>query len=176
MKTFDKWLYIQLDTDKDGRLIYFPWGVLGAGYVIDDESRGAQIRRFIKQDVLFLTVGFVLLSYMLESMVLWPLFFAALCFYHWRTRALTAGLEKVPETTCLKRNVQKFSASYSWPLLACLQVVCIVLTAGGLWSIVVSTSLAQPDVIALFGTIAMTGFFGFLLYLNTLAMIFKWSA
>ena len=33
-------------TDKDGNLIFYPWGILGKGYILPDEHRKKRIKRF----------------------------------------------------------------------------------------------------------------------------------
>lgn len=37
---------INFKTDDEGKTLFFPWGVIGRGYVLPDESKKQQIRRF----------------------------------------------------------------------------------------------------------------------------------
>ena len=34
-------------TDSEGRFLFYPWGVLGKGYVLPDDSKKQEVRQFV---------------------------------------------------------------------------------------------------------------------------------
>jgi len=67
MDYFDGLTDAKFKTDTQGRLLFYPWGILGKGYVLPDESKKQQIRRFVR------------LSYI----VFWPAIMGTIIFIGW---------------------------------------------------------------------------------------------
>jgi hypothetical protein len=67
MDYFDGLTDAKFKNDAQGRLLFYPWGILGKGYVLPDESKKQQIRRFVR------------LSYI----VFWPAIIGTIIFIGW---------------------------------------------------------------------------------------------
>lgn len=48
MDYFDGLTDTKFKTDTQGRLLFYPWGILGKGSFLPDESKKQQIRRFVR--------------------------------------------------------------------------------------------------------------------------------
>jgi hypothetical protein len=52
MGYFDALTASWFGTDASGRTLYFPWGVLGAGYITENDEQAARLRRFLKWEMM----------------------------------------------------------------------------------------------------------------------------
>jgi hypothetical protein len=68
MDYFDGMTDGKFKTDGQGRALFYPWGVLGKGYILPDQSKKQQIRKFVK----------------LYCTFFWPVILAALIFTGWK--------------------------------------------------------------------------------------------
>jgi len=67
MDYFDGMTDGKFKTDAQGRFLFYPWGVLGTGYVLPDEPKKQQIRKFVK----------------LCCVLFWPLMIGTIIFVGW---------------------------------------------------------------------------------------------
>lgn len=106
----DKWAEICFKTDRDGTLVFYPWGVLGKGCVVPDEERKRAILKYLRRYMLImfgLFLPFVLgialainagFSYLLVVVGAWLAIFIISCiWYQWSISKLTQGFS-VSET------------------------------------------------------------------------------
>ena len=68
MDYFDGMADGKFKTDARGRLLFYPWGILGKGYVLPDEYKKKEIRKFVK----------------LCCIVFWPLMTGTAIFIGWK--------------------------------------------------------------------------------------------
>jgi hypothetical protein len=90
-------------TDKDGRRLFFPWGVLGRGYVLASERDYERLQRQIK---IYIIVALVLIigTGLLEAYI-WSVIAVALltAFYVVWAKYLLRGLQPSDERLSLER-------------------------------------------------------------------------
>ena len=72
-------------TDPEGKFLFYPWGVLGKGYVLPDDSKKQQLRKFITlwyKVSLPLIVGIGVGVGWIFTLVLCHLFFSGITSQH----------------------------------------------------------------------------------------------
>ncbi len=77
-----------------GQVVFYPWGILGKGYVLGSDEKEEQVRRFGRKFML-LGLGLVVLTIATVGPtwgLLWLPF--VILFYWWRVNNLLQGCEK----------------------------------------------------------------------------------
>lgn len=120
-------------TDAKGRSIFYPWGVLGKGYILSNEPRKQQIRRFIKFYYMvslpsIIAVG-ILLGWII-SVALLPIFFF---WYFFATARLLRGLPvaggRLSLSESYQSSAQAYAITYLWFMLI---FFCITFVLAGI--------------------------------------------
>ena len=119
-------------TDNDGCHVYFPWGVMGKGYVLPNEEKKEEIRSFLKryyQVGLILIIGTqIFVGWRLNLFVFLPIL---LIVFYVRKRTLLKG---IPISTAKLTVSESFAASASSHNLATLwllEVCSLLFVVGG---------------------------------------------
>jgi hypothetical protein len=118
-------------TTPDGHRLFYPWGVLGRGYVIGSEREYERLRRQIK---IYLIVGMAVTAgptlfraYLVAVVALaaWSAFYIAWTFQ------LLRGLQPSHERLSLRESMATQAREQSLVLLWILEIAAIGFVAGG---------------------------------------------
>jgi hypothetical protein len=120
-------------TAQDGRRLFFPWGVLGRGYVIESEQDSKRIEQEIKIFMivtLILVIGFGEFGSYPQSFVI-----AALLTGVYTVRAwyLICRLQRSDERLSLKESSASQARAHSALSLWLLEIASLVMLGGGIW-------------------------------------------
>jgi len=142
-------------TAADGRKLFFPWGVMGRGYVIASERNYQRLRWQCKT---YIIVGFVLLFAANLFGFLWGLVAAALLIagYIGWTRYLLPDLPVSNETLSLNESMKSQALAHNGWVLWLLTVCSLVFVIGGIAMIIIDPRnwLTGVGGIAFFGLCA----------------------
>ena len=121
-------------TDSEGRHVYFPWGVMGKGYVLPNEEKKEEIRSFLKryyQVGLILIIGAqIFVGWQLNLLVVLPILLIA---FYVRKRTL---LEGIPISNAKLTTSESFVASaksHNLATLWLLEVFSLLFVVGGVF-------------------------------------------
>lgn len=101
--------------DHSGNTIFFPWGILGKGYLLPDKKTEEKIRNFITWYhvvglALILLVGVFLMLWSIAFVALIPLAVVVWCL---PTMHFVKGLKRSEERLSLKENLKKIFSNGS---------------------------------------------------------------
>jgi len=122
-------------TDDKGRILFYPWGVLGKGYILTDDSIKRKIRRFKKRyHIISLpclaTIAVVVLTGWVECLILFPIF---PLWYWFKTAQLLKGAHFVTDTKFgLKESYTFSSKSHNIVTLWLMLIVSVLFTLAGI--------------------------------------------
>jgi hypothetical protein len=119
-------------TAQDGRKLFFPWGVLGRGYVIESEQASKRIAHEIKIFMivsLILVIGFGEFGFYQQSFVVAALLIGAYAVRAWY---LIRRLPRSDERLSLKESTAAQARAHSALSLWLLEIASLVL-GGGIW-------------------------------------------
>jgi hypothetical protein len=132
MSYFDRLNSVYFKTARDGRKLYFPWGLWGRGYVVPSEQDYERLRRQLKT---FWAVYFALIipvcagQYYIAAFVLAVLITA---FYAAWSRHLAAGLEVTNERLSLREAMASQARAYNALTLWSLELAALAFVACGI--------------------------------------------
>jgi Ca2+/Na+ antiporter len=120
----------------EGKNVFYPWGVLGKGYIIPSEEETIALRKSFKRGsvVSFLFVYFTL--YMVKAFGLpvatgFILLYAFVYYIYIQT--ITRHWEKTSESLSLIESYSNMSRSLSWLNLILLTSGCFMFVVAGIW-------------------------------------------
>jgi hypothetical protein len=123
-------------TGKEGAVLYFPWGIFGAGYIMDRPARKKQIYRVTGALFLGLYPAIIAASVIFGTeyvfLPLTPLWLCHICVTKWLIR----GLRKTDEEKNL--SIEVYAEQYSklgTGLLAFTKWGCVLVLLMALWMI-----------------------------------------
>ena len=134
MGYFDGLVNSSFKKNSSGRTVYYAWGILGKGRVLEDARAEEKLRAFLKKyylTVILLTTGLVALSGLMYLLfLLIPLLYA---WFLLSTRAILAQCPVSDEPLRIQDAYSAMAAVTSefvlWPLLLC----SLIFAAGGTW-------------------------------------------
>jgi hypothetical protein len=126
--------------ERDGRWIFYPYSVFSRGFVLANDQKHVQLRRFVKRHLL---IGAVALF--LPAVTVGPAFVAltlppTLLWYTLAVRRLTRGLPFAQEQLALRDNISAHARRYTLSDLWTLEITFLLFVAASLWILV-----AQPE-------------------------------
>jgi hypothetical protein len=138
---------------QDGRRLFFPWGVLGGGYVLASEQDYERLRRRVK---IYIVVSLVLIigaSILHAYLVTAALVILLSVFYFIWTRIIVRGLEPAAERLSWNESMTTQAVTHGPAVLWALEIVSLVFVAAGVFLLVVEPA-------DWFIPLAATAFFG----------------
>lgn len=145
MGYFDALTSSSFRTTPGGSRLFFPWGVLGRGYIIGSESEykrlRSQIKTYLVAGMTVITVaglgGITLQEYLVGfgAAAVWVVFYTA--FYVAWLPYLLRNLQPSPEKLSLQESVALQAREQSLVLLWLVEIASIGFVAGGIFIIVV---------------------------------------
>jgi Ca2+/Na+ antiporter len=136
--------------DKDNKPVYYPWGVLGKGYVLPDAERENAIKNMVILFYqIFFGVFFIHIFLLKNILILVALTIALVVLFLLKSRQLTKDCPKSDEKLTLKEGYTNSAKAHNKTVLWILLVVAVLFTLGGIVLLFSGKTLA----LGLFGTI-----------------------
>jgi hypothetical protein len=133
MGYFDGLTDASFKTDAEGRHLFYPWGPLSSGFIIETEERFQKIRQFYKIATIIAIISVVVI----QATVGWWLNAALLpivCLWHYfAARGITKNLQPTTEKLGVTETYENSAKSYKLSTLILLEFLSIGFTAGGVW-------------------------------------------
>jgi hypothetical protein len=131
MGYFDALTIGSFKTARDGRRSFFPWGVLGRGYVIGLEPDYERLRYVIKAYII-VAMALIISSLALLGYLAGLVVGALIVFYAAWTRYLLRGLQPSEERLSLQESMNSQARAQSPSLLWIGEIASIVFVATGI--------------------------------------------
>jgi hypothetical protein len=125
----------------DGRKLFFPYGTLGRGYIIDSQQTYERLHRQVKVFtivVMVLIIGAGALQWYVVSFII-----AALCigFYMLWTRFLVRGLQQSDEKLSLEESMTSQAVTHSAVFLWLAEIITLAFVGLGILILVVTPDM-----------------------------------
>lgn len=137
--------------DLQNRSVYYPWGVLGKGYVIPTEAKETDIKNLV---IRFYQIMFALIIFHAFTKLLWfslPLFLASAIWFLYGSYRFTQPLEISQEKLTLKEAYTNSGKQHNLIVLWILLGVSVIFTGLGLLLLLVGKLGAGLFITTLFG-------------------------
>lgn len=119
--------------DKDNNSVYYPWGVLGKGYVLPSAERETEIKNMVILFYqLFFGVFFVHLFLLKNALIFALLVLALVIWFLVKSKQLTKDCPKSGEKLTLKEGYTNSAKAHNKTVLWILLVVAFIATLGGI--------------------------------------------
>ena len=105
MSYFDGLVNAAFKKTEDGKVAYYPWGVMGKGLVIPDEAHEHQLRKFIKAFYMGMFPLIVCAAVFFEP---WQTFVAGaigMGYFYIQSKRLTRGFATAAEAITLRESL-----------------------------------------------------------------------
>ncbi len=122
-----------IKTDPEGKLLFYPWGFLGRGYVLPDESKKQKVRKFLNlwyKVSLLAIIGIGAGLGWAFTVVLLPFVFS---WYYFKTSQLLRGLSTTSTRLTLRESYTSSAKSHTTASLGFLLALSILFVLAGLW-------------------------------------------
>jgi len=122
-------------TDASGNTLFYPWGILGSGVIVESEEKKKKIRNFIKKISIFtlpaiiiiqITVGFWL------NLILLPIFGI---WYYFSIKHITKDLNITNKKLTISESYNNSAKSFGFLTLIFLEFGSIVFVVLGIWTL-----------------------------------------
>ena len=112
MGYFDNLAASSFKSDSDGKTVFFPWGIVGRGYILKNPEQEKELKRFIK---IYHIISLVLVLFIGPFLQLWLLCFSivpvAIIIWLLKTKTIISDLpvsnEKLKYGESLRKIVNK---------------------------------------------------------------------
>jgi hypothetical protein len=135
----------------DDQTLYFPWGVLGRGYIVPSTIEDAKIRKFLGvyyiASFIIIVGGIVLLGIIFTAILLIPI----LAWYAIRAKGFVKVLAVSSERMTYKESSISVANKMPIALLITFLVLSLLFTVGGLAITLTGQSLLGILVVLFFG-------------------------
>ena len=133
--------------DKDNNPVYYPWGVLGKGYVLPSAERETEIKNMVILFYqLFFGVFFVHLFLLKNALIFALLVLALVIWFLVKSKQLTKDCPKSGEKLTLKEGYTNSAKAHNKTVLWILLVVAVIATLAGI-AMLFSGKLFLPGLI-----------------------------
>ena len=132
MGYFDGIAGLYFKKDAGGKTVYYPWRIVGKGYVMPDEAAEKEARGFIR---LFMMVTLPVIVIAVNISWIWAV--AAMAglamWYYLKTRALVAGRALSLEKLTFEESYTNSAKAHNIAVLWLLFIISLLFTAASLW-------------------------------------------
>ena len=124
--------------DQQGRGVYYPWGIIGKGYIMPDEASETKIKKLlILTYQLFFVLIFVHL-FLFKHIIITTIFGVSLIVWFLiKSRQITAGCEISSEKLTLREAYTNSAQKHNLLILWFLLIISLVFTLFGLLALLV---------------------------------------
>lgn len=119
--------------DSANNTVFYPWGVLGSGFIVNSEKERNLIRSFLMKlymAVLPVTLVIVISKRYWIWLILFPVF---VVWYAFMVKRMTKGHPKADEKLKISESYRNSAKSYSLGMLILFELSSLAFVAGGLW-------------------------------------------
>ncbi len=124
----------------DGESLFYPNGVLGKGYVLPDEAKRDEVRRFVRHYYIVTFGSMIVIGAFAEPIYYFPLFPFFLVGYYWKITQLVSGLPKTSERLSVKETYANSARSHNRVTLWLMLVASALFTCVGLATLLWGTT------------------------------------
>jgi hypothetical protein len=153
MGYFDGLTDASFKKDSQGRDLFFPWGVLGSGYILQTAEQKEKFRKFFKKMYLVVFATIIVVQSVFTAwynVALLPVFYL---WFHFSIKKMTKGLERSTEKLKTSEAYKNSAKSHSLTTLILLEIAALIFVAGGAFII----NKGEKPIIGYFSIV----FFGF---------------
>jgi len=122
--------------DSNGNTVFYPWGVLGKGRILPDETTKTKLRKFI---ILYYQISLPLIV-LLTIFRLWGLALIAapaiLIWFLYQSKKLTQGCEISHEKLTVKESYRNSAKSHNKIMLWCMLVISLLFVLSGFYAFI----------------------------------------
>lgn len=119
--------------DSQGRSLFYPWGILGYGFIVETEAQHIQIRSHIKKIYVATLPAIIIIQITFGiwlNLILLPAFYI---WYYFTIKKISHNLEKATEVLKISEAYKNSSESHDLPMLILGEVFSIGFIVAGLW-------------------------------------------
>jgi len=129
--------------DKNGNMVFFPWGVLGRGRILPDEITESKVRGFVRryyQVTLPMIIGVGVVVGWAWSFLLVPIFGA---WFYFGTKSLISGCPYSEGKLTLKESYVNSATRHNKFTLWILFICSLLFVAGAIWLAISTNSPSE---------------------------------
>jgi hypothetical protein len=119
--------------DSSGNTLFYPWGIFGAGFVIDSEEKKNQIRGLIKKIYIVMLPVLIITQATVGFWLNLALFSIFLIWYIFMVKKISKDLPKSKDKLKLSESYKNSAKSHNLPILILLELVSIGFVTAGIW-------------------------------------------
>jgi hypothetical protein len=131
MGYFDALTSSYFKTGQDGRKLFFPWGVIGRGYVVPSEEHYERLRKPLKLYMIVSLTAIIVAAMAFSTLATLALGGAFMVFYAVWSRQLLKGLSASDERLSLTESMTTQALTHNTFAIWALEIASLLLVAGG---------------------------------------------
>lgn len=117
MGFFDRLILWNFHKDEEGRILFYPWGLMARGYLVDSEATASHIQDFLRMyyvgSLCLLGCALVLTTFAASGVL-----FLVLCLiYPILLRHRTTGLQRLPRLSNASQTYREAAQQQKWSVL-----------------------------------------------------------
>ena len=127
--------------DVQGRDLFFPYGILGSGYVLTSEEQKNKIRKFIKIMYIVMLPGIYVAAMLIGfwiAIVILPIYYV---WYYFMMKKMMTGLNKSEEKLKVSESYKNSARSHNLWVLIVLELFTFVFVIAGIFIIFSTANL-----------------------------------
>lgn len=131
MGYFDGITDASFKTDSQGRNVFYPWGILGSGYILESEEQKQKFRKFFSRMYMIVFAVIIVVQTVFTAwlnVALLPFFYL---WFHFALKKMTKGLEKSSEKLKTSEAYKNSAKSHNLFTLILLELASFVFVALG---------------------------------------------
>lgn len=132
MSYFDGLTEASFKKNTQGETLFYPWGVLGKGYLVQDSKKEAHLRKFTKLNYMvtlpLVIVNQILFGY-LPNLILMPIYLITFVVI---LKKLTKGLPYAEEKLKISESYKNSASKHNLATLIVLDIAALAFTLTGL--------------------------------------------
>ena len=132
MGYFDALTSSSFKAGQDGRKLFFPWGVLGRGYIIDSDQRYDELRRLIKGYTIISLVSVIGSSSLLGTVASFVVVGLLIGFYSIWMLYLLRDLRPSDERLSLRESTTSQAKAHNLVVLWLLEIGALAFVVAGI--------------------------------------------
>ena len=127
----------------DGRTIFFPWGAIGKGYVLESKEQIERFRTWMKRCHMITLVISILsaqtFGFPAGLAMIVPILVIYYLVYNWRIKKLTRGLKESAEKMTIRETQKTSAMAHDWGTLIIMEICSLGFVAAGIWILTVKS-------------------------------------
>ncbi|MCB1682095.1 MAG: hypothetical protein H6858_09520 [Rhodospirillales bacterium] len=136
--------------DVAGNSVFYPWGIMGRGYVIRSAAEEERLRRSVKRMYIIMlpvVVGVQISFGPWPNVAIVLLFMVGFTLWTWR---VTEGMERSTEKLGVGEAYRNSAKSHNLPTLIILEIISLLFVVAGAWMVLDGHDIVIGVLCALF--------------------------